>query len=96
MPYRSPRSGSLRRDGGDGRPVGLRDLIHLEADVQATEGNPNGFAKDEFVPYLKISYTISPAGGGPPVHQGELIPMVARDGLHYGANIAMPGPGLTA
>ncbi len=69
------------------------DVIHLEADVRATEGNPNGFAKDEFVPYLKIAYTISPAGGGPPVHQGELIPMVARDGLHYGANIAMPRAG---
>src|SRR4051794_7725869 len=27
-------------------------VIHLEADVRATEGNPNGFAKDEFVPYL--------------------------------------------
>jgi len=70
-----------------------RDVIHLEADVRATEGNPNGFAKDEFVPYLKITYTISPAGGGPPVHQGELIPMVARDGLHYGANIVMPRAG---
>ncbi len=69
------------------------DLIHLEADVRATEGNPNGFAKDEFVPYLKIMYTISPAGGGPPVHQGELFPMVARDGLHYGTNIAMPRAG---
>ncbi|MEJ7639737.1 MAG: iron transporter [Singulisphaera sp.] len=69
------------------------NLIHLEADVRATEGNPNGFAKDEFVPYLKITYTISPAGGGPPVHRGELIPMVARDGLHYGANIAMPRAG---
>ncbi len=68
-------------------------LIHLEADVRATEGNPNGFAKDEFVPYLKIAFTISPAGGGPPVHQGQLIPMVARDGLHYGVNIAMPQAG---
>ncbi len=74
---------------------GLSDpsLIHLEADVRATEGNPNGFAKDEFVPYLKITYTISPSGQGPPIHQGELIPMVARDGLHYGANIAMPRAG---
>ena len=82
---------SVRMEGMEG----LSDpaLIHLEADVRATEGNPNGFAKDEFVPYLKIRYTISPAGGGPPVHQGELIPMVARDGLHYGANIAMPRAG---
>ena len=25
-------------------------MIHLEADIHATEGNRNGFAKDEFVP----------------------------------------------
>jgi uncharacterized protein involved in high-affinity Fe2+ transport len=74
------------------------DVIHLEADIHATEGNPNGFAKDEFVPYLKIRYAILPAdpGGGTsgtPIHQGELTPMVARDGLHYGASLSMPRPG---
>ena len=35
-------------------------LIHLEADIHATEGNRNGFAKDEFVPYLVVHYTIVP------------------------------------
>ncbi|MGE5756808.1 MAG: iron transporter [Planctomycetaceae bacterium] len=69
------------------------DVIHLEADIRATEGNRNGFAKDEFVPYLKIRYAILPAGGGEPVHRGELMPMVARDGVHYGASVAMPAPG---
>ena len=35
----------------DGMPgAGRRRLIHLEADIHATEGNRNGFAKDEFVP----------------------------------------------
>ena len=34
------------------------NLIHLEADIHATEGNRNGFAKDEFVPYLVVDYTI--------------------------------------
>ncbi len=82
---------SVRMEGMEG--LSDPDVIHLEADVRATEGNPNGFAKDEFVPYLKIAYTISQAGRGPPVHQGELMPMVARDGLHYGANIAMPRAG---
>ncbi len=38
------------------------NLIHLEADIHATEGNRNGFAKDEFVPYLSVHYTIVPAG----------------------------------
>jgi uncharacterized protein involved in high-affinity Fe2+ transport len=69
------------------------DVIHLEADVRATEGNPNGFAKDEFVPYLKVRYRIEPAGGGKPLHEGDMTPMVARDGLHYGASVAMPKPG---
>ena len=40
------------------------NLIHLEADIHATEGNPNGFAKDEFVPYLVVHYTIAPARTG--------------------------------
>jgi uncharacterized protein involved in high-affinity Fe2+ transport len=67
-------------------------VVHLEADVRATANNPNGFALGEFIPYLKIRYEIQPAGGGTPL-AGELIPMVARDGLHYGANVALPGPG---
>jgi uncharacterized protein involved in high-affinity Fe2+ transport len=70
------------------------DVIHLEADIHATEENPNGFAKDEFVPYLKIHYTIAPVGdASAPTYRGELIPMVARDGLHYGASLAMPKAG---
>jgi uncharacterized protein involved in high-affinity Fe2+ transport len=69
------------------------DVIHLEADIHAIEGNRNGFAKDEFVPYLKIRFAILPAGGGEPVHRGDLMPMVARDGVHYGASVAMPKPG---
>jgi uncharacterized protein involved in high-affinity Fe2+ transport len=75
-----------------GEPASADDVIHLEADVRSTEGNPNGFAKDEFVPYLVIRYTIQPAKGGDPM-SGEMVPMVARDGLHYGASIQMPGPG---
>jgi uncharacterized protein involved in high-affinity Fe2+ transport len=80
--------GMLASPAGDGGAV-----IHLEADIHATEGNPNGFAKDEFVPYLKIRYTIAPASGGAAIHQGELAPMVARDGLHYGASVLMPRAG---
>jgi periplasmic iron binding protein len=78
---------------------GSSNLIHLEADIHATEGNRNGFAKDEFVPYLIVHYTITPADGKgnagsvKPI-EGELRPMVARDGLHYGATIEMPKAGL--
>ena len=69
------------------------DVIHLEADIHATEGNPQGFGKDEFIPYLKVDYAITPAAGGPPVQQGTMVPMVARDGLHYGASVRMAQAG---
>ena len=68
------------------------DVIHLEADVKADALNPNGFAKNEFIPYLKIAYRIEPAGGGPAI-AGDLMPMVAADGLHYGASVRMPKAG---
>ena len=74
------------------------NLIHLEADFHATEGNRNGCPKDEFVPWLVVDYTIVPtnekAGGKTiaPIH-GKLMPMIARDGWHYGATIEMPASG---
>jgi uncharacterized protein involved in high-affinity Fe2+ transport len=74
-------------------PAASGAVIHLEADIRATEGNPNGFARDEFVPYLKVRYTITAAGQATVIHQGELLPMVARDGLHYGASLELPMAG---
>lgn len=73
-------------------------LIHLEADVHATAGNKNGFAKDEFVPYMLVEYAIEPADAAtrsayPDTIRGSMQPMVARDGLHYGATIDMPRKG---
>lgn len=68
------------------------DVIHLEADVQATARNPHGFAKGAFIPYMKISYSIIPDGGGPAL-TGELSPMVAVDGPHYGATVTLPRAG---
>src|SRR5262249_53236669 len=82
----------------EGMPdTGSSSLIHLEADIHATEGNRNGFAKDEFVPYLVVDYAILRLDVGDsratePI-RGTLIPMVARDGLHYGASIDMPNAG---
>ena len=73
---------------GSGGP----EVIHLEADVRALAENPNGFAKGEFVPYMTIRYEIAPATGGEPM-SGTMIPMVARDGLHYGASVSLPKPG---
>jgi uncharacterized protein involved in high-affinity Fe2+ transport len=76
-----------------GMPDPSDDVIHIEADIHATADNPNGFAKDEFVPYMKVHYEIVPAGGGKPLQSGEFVPMVAADGLHYGANVLKPPPG---
>jgi periplasmic iron binding protein len=84
---------AVKMEGMAATSAGASDLIHLEADVKATKDNPNGFAMGEFVPYLKIAYSIVPAKGGTAIDKGELSPMIARDGLHYGANILMPKPG---
>jgi periplasmic iron binding protein len=84
---------AVTMDGMGTAPSGPSDIIHVEADVRSIADNPNGFAKDEFVPYLKVAYSIVPASGGPAIDKGDLYPMVASDGLHYGANIVAPKPG---
>ncbi len=70
-------------------------MIHVEADIHATEGNRNGFGKDEFVPYLTVRYRIEPMAGvkGVEAIEGPMMPMVARDGWHYGASLLPPKPG---
>lgn len=62
--------------------------IHLEADIKAIKGNANGFAQGEWIPYLKIAYTLKNIDNGK-VKTGTLMPMVASDGPHYGANLKM-------
>jgi uncharacterized protein involved in high-affinity Fe2+ transport len=76
-----------------GMPEPSSDVIHLEADVKSTADNPNGYAKDEFVAYLKVKYEVVDAASGKTVQSGDLLPMIASDGQHYGANIAKPAPG---
>lgn len=66
--------------------------IHLEADIHAARGNPNGFGAGEWVPYLTVTYRLENLDTGR-VIAGNLMPMVAVDGPHYGANIRMPGAG---
>lgn len=67
-------------------------IIHLEADVAALRGNPNGFGLGEWIPYLTITYRLTDPAGKQ-LLTGRLAPMVAADGPHYGATIPMPGPG---
>lgn len=66
--------------------------IHLEADIHATKGNPNGFGAGEWIPYLTVTYKVEniDTGGS---KTGKFMPMVAKDGPHYGGNIKMMGAG---
>jgi periplasmic iron binding protein len=66
--------------------------IHLEADVHAQSDNRNGFADGAWIPYLAVSYEIAKQGGSEKF-SGELMPMVANDGPHYGDNVKLAGPG---
>ena len=66
--------------------------IHLEADIHAESGNPSGFGAGEWIPYLTVAYRLENTDTGK-VLTGTLMPMVAKDGPHYGANIKMPAPG---
>jgi periplasmic iron binding protein len=66
--------------------------IHLEADIHAAKGNPNGFGKGEWIPYLTITYKLDNVDTGE-TKSGKFMPMVAKDGPHYGGNIKMMGAG---
>jgi uncharacterized protein involved in high-affinity Fe2+ transport len=66
--------------------------IHLEADIHATAGNPNGFPEGEWLPYLQVNFALQKQGSQK-VEKGMLMPMVANDGPHYGDNVKLEGPG---
>jgi uncharacterized protein involved in high-affinity Fe2+ transport len=65
--------------------------IHIEADIHALADNPNGFAEGDWMPYLVIKYEITKKGGD--TVRGDMMPMVASDGPHYGDNVKLSGPG---
>lgn len=66
--------------------------IHLEADIHALDINANGFAEGDWIPYLLVKYKIHRKGSDK-VISGDLMPMVANDGPHYGDNVKLMGPG---
>ena len=76
---------------GMGLPTSKAD-VHLEADIHATRKNPNGFGAGEWIPYLTVSYELKNVDTGKE-KSGTFMPMIAKDGPHYGANIKMMGPG---
>ena len=64
--------------------------IHMEADIHAVEGNPNGFGEGDWIPHLSITYELINLESGQKV-TGHMMPMAANDGAHYGDNVKMPG-----
>jgi periplasmic iron binding protein len=66
--------------------------IHLEMDINASAGNPNGFAEGAWIPYLQATYELRKHGSDWHT-SGVLMPMVASDGPHYGDNVKLDGPG---
>jgi uncharacterized protein involved in high-affinity Fe2+ transport len=66
--------------------------VHLEADIKAAKGNPNGFAEGDWIPYLKVNFELVHLDDNKTL-KGEFMPMVASDGPHYGDNVKLFGPG---
>lgn len=66
--------------------------VHLEADIHATADNKNGLPEGAWAPYLNIQYVLQKRGSDK-VLKGDLMPMVANDGPHYGDNVKLEGPG---
>lgn len=66
--------------------------VHLEADIKAMKDNNNGYAEGDWVGYLGVKYELTKAGSTE-ILKGDLMPMVADDGPHYGDNVKLLGPG---
>ena len=65
--------------------------IHIEADIKALAGNPNGFEEGAWIPYLLVKFEVTKVGT-PQKVAGEFMPMVAIDGPHYADYIKLVGP----
>ncbi|MBQ8707041.1 MAG: iron transporter [Succinivibrionaceae bacterium] len=69
--------------------------MHIEADIHAIK-NDLGYGVGDFVPYLRIEYSITHTDGkkkGQVAANGTFMAMNATDGPHYGANIKLPEAG---
>jgi len=66
--------------------------MHLEADIHALANNANGFPEGFWMPYLVVKYELTKIGSNEKI-AGEMRPMAASDGPHYGDNVKLNGPG---
>jgi len=67
--------------------------LHLEAKIYATDNNPWGFIKGAWIPYLTVGFQVEKLGSEEWMTDGKLMPMVANNGPHYGANVKLNGIG---
>ena len=87
----------LRVEGADltGQPLFVppdKADFFLTVDIRGGKGNKNGFGAGEFIPYLSVSYTLQRQGGSE-ARQGQLHPLVTPQGMRYGNNVKLTGPG---
>ena len=66
---------------------------HLEADITGHADNDLGYGVGDFVPGLKVDYTITDKNSGKVAAEGTFMSMNASDGPHYGGNIKLPDAG---
>ncbi|MBI2192152.1 MAG: iron transporter [Planctomycetes bacterium] len=69
-----------------------QDIVHLECDIHAVRGNKNGFGVGEWIPYLTVKYRLEHGPSGKKI-EGTMMPMVAKDGPHYGATVKLASRG---
>ncbi len=60
--------------------------MHVEADIAAIENNGYGWGAGDFVPGLTVDYKFTGEDGSVAA-EGQLMPMNASDGPHYGLNV---------
>ncbi len=82
----------LRDDSARSARIEGKEYVHVSANVRARTGNPYGFRNGEWVPGLQVLFTLTHEETGTAV-EGQLFPMVARDGPRYGINVEMLGEG---
>lgn len=70
-----------------------KDPVHLELDLHAAKGEMHGFKEDEWIPNVRILYTLEKVGNAKFRKSGYLLPMSANDGVHYANNVEFGGSG---
>lgn len=70
-----------------------KNPVHLELDLHAAKGEKHGFKEDEWIPNVRILYTLEKVGDAKFRKSGYLLPMSANDGVHYANNVDFAGPG---